>query len=83
MSMCPGSGIPTIAPRQNITDDPGSEEQQGKNLVDAALENGVQCFVWSTLPSSRHISGGRFVSRIYEGRFILARLKLLLRARGR
>ena len=52
---------------QKITNDPGSEEQQGKNLVDAALENGVQCFVWSTLPSSRHISGGRFVSRIYEG----------------
>ncbi|KAM5536537.1 hypothetical protein V8D89_009814 [Ganoderma adspersum] len=52
-----------------ITDDPGSEEQQGKNLVDAALENGVQCFVWSTLPSSRHISGGRFVSRIYEGKY--------------
>nr|WDY78973.1 NmrA [Ganoderma lucidum] len=51
-----------------IQSDPGSEEQQGKNLVDAALENAVQCFVWSTLPSSRHISGGRFVSRIYEGR---------------
>ncbi|KAI1786962.1 NmrA-like domain-containing protein [Ganoderma leucocontextum] len=52
-----------------IKDDPGSEERQGKNLVDAALENGVQCFVWSTLPSSRQISGGRFVSRIYEGKY--------------
>ncbi|KAI1791732.1 NAD(P)-binding protein [Ganoderma leucocontextum] len=52
-----------------IKDDPGSEEQQGKNLVDAALENGVRCFVWSTLPSSLQISGGRFVSRIYEGKY--------------
>ena len=72
-----------LKPRQKIKDDPGSEERQGKNLVDAALENGVQCFVWSTLPSSNKISGGRFVSRIYEGRFLLARLKLLLRARER
>ncbi|KAI0808017.1 NAD(P)-binding protein [Fomes fomentarius] len=52
-----------------IKDDPGSEEQQGKNLVDAALENGVTCFVWSTLPSSKRISGGRLVSRIYEGKY--------------
>ncbi|KAH9848925.1 NAD-P-binding protein [Lenzites betulinus] len=52
-----------------IKDDPGSEEQQGRNLVDAALANGVQCFVWSTLPSSHKISGGRLVSRIYEGKY--------------
>lgn len=52
-----------------IKDDPGSEEQQGKNLVNAALSAGVQCFIWSTLPSSRAISGGRLVSRIYEGKY--------------
>lgn len=52
-----------------IKDDPGSEERQGKNLVDAALAAGVKCFVWSTLPSSRKISGGRLVSRIYEGKY--------------
>ena len=52
---------------QKIKDDPGSEEQQGKNLVDAALKNRVECFVWSTLPSSEKISGGRIISRIYEG----------------
>ncbi|KAI0708016.1 NAD(P)-binding protein [Earliella scabrosa] len=52
-----------------IKDDPGSEEQQGKNLVDAALENAIECFVWSTLPSSKQISGGRLVSRIYEGKY--------------
>ncbi|KAI0697300.1 NAD(P)-binding protein [Cerioporus squamosus] len=51
-----------------IKDDLGSEEQQGKNLVDAALENGVKCFVWSTLPSSEKISGGRLISRVYEGK---------------
>ncbi|KAI0771072.1 NAD-P-binding protein [Trametes elegans] len=52
-----------------IKDDPGSEERQGKNLVDAALANGVRCFVWSTLPSSHKLSGGRLVSRIYEGKY--------------
>jgi hypothetical protein len=48
-------------------DSPHSEEQQGRHLAQAALEAGVQCFVWSTLPSSREMSGGRFVSMIYEG----------------
>jgi len=42
---------------------------QGKNLVKAASEAGVQCFIWSTLPSSKEISGGKFVSRIYEGKY--------------
>ncbi|OSD08240.1 NAD-P-binding protein [Trametes coccinea BRFM310] len=51
-----------------IKDDPSSEERQGKNLVDAVLANGVECLVWSTLPSSYKISGGRLVSRIYEGK---------------
>ncbi|KAI8982946.1 NAD-P-binding protein [Trametes punicea] len=49
--------------------DPGSEERQGKNLVDAAIANGVECFIWSTLPSSHKLSGGRLVSRIYEGKY--------------
>ncbi|KZT04881.1 NAD(P)-binding protein [Laetiporus sulphureus 93-53] len=52
-----------------IKDDPGSEERQGKNLVDAALAANIQCLLWSTLPSSRKISGGRLVSRIYEGKY--------------
>jgi len=52
-----------------IKNDPGSEENQGKALVKASLEAGVQCFVWSTLPSSAAISGGTLVSRIYEGKY--------------
>lgn len=60
-------GISLIYLSAKIKDDPASEEQQGKNLVDAAMAAGVECFLWSTLPSSRQISGGRFVSRIYEG----------------
>ncbi|KAJ0108032.1 NAD(P)-binding protein [Diaporthe amygdali] len=49
----------------NIKDDPSSEEQQGKNLVDAAVAAGtVECLLWSTLPSSKQISGGRFVNMI-------------------
>ncbi|KAH8744917.1 NAD(P)-binding protein [Diaporthe sp. PMI_573] len=52
-----------------IKDDPSSEEQQGKNLVDAAAAAGtVECLLWSTLPSSKQISAGRFVSQIYEGK---------------
>ncbi|KAL1885703.1 hypothetical protein Plec18167_001198 [Paecilomyces lecythidis] len=52
-----------------ITNDPGSEEQQGKHLAKAALDAGVQCFVWSTLPSSAKLSEGKLVSRIYEGKY--------------
>jgi hypothetical protein len=52
---------------QKIKNDLASEEAQGKNLVKVALEASVQCFVWSTLPSSATISGGQLVSRIYEG----------------
>jgi hypothetical protein len=52
---------------QKIKDHPDSEEKQGKNLVDASLQAGVKCFLWSTLPSSAKLSDGKFVSRIYEG----------------
>lgn len=71
-------GIWLIYPSAKIKDDPSSEEQQGKNLVDAAMAAGVECFIWSTLPSSRQISGGRFVSRIYEGMYGIANLHELL-----
>lgn len=45
-----------------------SEEKQGEHIVEAAVEAGVECFLWSTLPSSREISGGKFVTRLYEGK---------------
>ncbi|KAH8810939.1 NAD(P)-binding protein [Xylogone sp. PMI_703] len=51
-----------------IKGDPGSEEVQGKNLVKASYDARVRCFIWSSLPSSAQISGGRLVSRIYEGK---------------
>jgi hypothetical protein len=35
--------------------------------VKACFDAGVQCFIWSSLPSSAQISGGRLVSKIYEG----------------
>jgi hypothetical protein len=44
-----------------------SEEKQGQNIVEAAVKAGVQCFLWSTLPSSHDISDGKFVTRLYEG----------------
>jgi hypothetical protein len=54
---------------QKIVNDPASEEQQGKNLVLAAKEAGVECFVWSTLPSSLAISNGKYCSQIYENKY--------------
>lgn len=53
---------------KTVLDDPMSEEKQGEHIVKAASEAGVKCFLWSTLPSSHEISGGRFVTRLYEGR---------------
>ncbi|KAH8597489.1 hypothetical protein B0O99DRAFT_684808 [Bisporella sp. PMI_857] len=43
-----------------VLEDPMSEEKQGENIVRAAVEAGVQCFLWSTLPSSHEISGGKY-----------------------
>lgn len=44
-----------------------SEETQGQNIVAEAKKAGVECFIWSTLPSSFEISGGKFMTRLYEG----------------
>ncbi|KAM5345998.1 hypothetical protein ACJ41O_011859 [Fusarium nematophilum] len=49
-----------------VLDDPMSEEKQGQHIVEASVEAGVECFLWSTLPSSHEISGGKFVTRLYE-----------------
>ncbi|KAK4944628.1 hypothetical protein LTR10_016062 [Elasticomyces elasticus] len=38
------------------------------NAAKAALEAGLQCFVWSTLPSSLKISKGEVCCEIYEGK---------------
>ncbi|KAM5374701.1 hypothetical protein ACJZ2D_006345 [Fusarium nematophilum] len=51
-----------------VLDDPMSEEKQGQHIVEASVEAGVECFLWSTLPSSHEISGGKFVTRLYEGK---------------
>lgn len=57
-----------------------SEEKQGQNIVEAAVASGVKCFLWSTLPSSREISGGRFETRLYEGKGCATRANRGLRA---
>jgi NmrA-like family len=44
-----------------------SEEQQGRNMAMAARDAGAQCFIWSTMPSSIELSGGRLATRVYEG----------------
>ncbi|KAL1916026.1 uncharacterized protein VTP21DRAFT_6030 [Calcarisporiella thermophila] len=38
----------------------GEEIRQGKNMASAALNNGVQHFIWSTLVNSEQVSEGRF-----------------------
>ena len=38
-------------------------------MVKASFDAGVQCFIWSSLPSSAQISSGRLVSKIYEGKY--------------
>ena len=53
---------------QKTKGDPASEEQQGKNLAKAAHDAGVQCYIWSTLPSSEKLSDGKRISQIYEGK---------------
>ncbi|OAL30871.1 hypothetical protein AYO20_08564 [Fonsecaea nubica] len=55
-----------------IIDDPMSEEQQGRNLAKAAHDAGtVECFIWSTMPSSHALSGGKFFTRLYEGKHLV------------
>ncbi|KAI5888909.1 NAD(P)-binding protein [Schizophyllum commune H4-8] len=39
---------------------PISEIQQGTNMVDASKESGVKFFVWSSLPSVKEISNGKY-----------------------
>ncbi|KAI5887676.1 NAD(P)-binding protein [Schizophyllum commune H4-8] len=39
---------------------PVPELQQGTNMVDASKEAGVKFFVWSSLPSIKEISGGKY-----------------------
>ncbi|KAK5217546.1 hypothetical protein LTR47_006123 [Exophiala xenobiotica] len=65
---CWGAFVVTNFYDSDIKDDPASEEEQGKNAARAALDAGVQCFVWSTLPSSLGISKGEVCCEIYEGK---------------
>ncbi|KAM0418961.1 hypothetical protein ACHAPT_012119 [Fusarium lateritium] len=44
----------------NYDGDAHTEQQYGKNLVDAAIAQGVQYYIWSTLPSPNVISGGKY-----------------------
>ncbi|KAL4867039.1 hypothetical protein BDV12DRAFT_198641 [Aspergillus spectabilis] len=53
---------------QPIVKDPPCEDEQGQNLVKVASEAGVQYFLWSELPSSRENLGGKFVTKLYEGK---------------
>jgi len=49
---------PEINPEQGGT--PQLEEREGRVMAEAALDCGVQHYVWSTLDNCEQISGGRF-----------------------
>ncbi|RHZ69812.1 hypothetical protein CDV55_106923 [Aspergillus turcosus] len=51
-----------------ISNDPMSEEQQGCNLAKAALDAGVQCYIWSTQPSVTRLSRGEFSTPLCDGK---------------
>ncbi|KAH8736585.1 hypothetical protein BGZ61DRAFT_503014 [Ilyonectria robusta] len=38
-----------------VLEDPMSEEKQGEHIVEAAVEAGVECFLWSTLPRKQSV----------------------------
>ncbi|KAK5052510.1 hypothetical protein LTR84_002374 [Exophiala bonariae] len=65
---CWGAFVATNFYDSTITNDPASEETQGRHAAHAALQAGVECFVWSTLPSSLEISKGKVLCEIYEGK---------------
>jgi len=45
-----------------------TEEQQGKNIVDACKANQVPLLVWSSLPSAFETSGGKYVNMSHYDR---------------
>ena len=51
---------------QDVIANPGLEEEQGRVLARASLKAGVQCFLWSTLPSAKQMSNGELDVFIYE-----------------
>lgn len=59
------------------------EEQQGRNIAQAASATaGLERFIWSTLPNSREISGGKYTVPHFESKnridaFIRSNLALL------
>ncbi|KAJ6452652.1 hypothetical protein C8R45DRAFT_1193692 [Mycena sanguinolenta] len=44
------------------------EDEQGKNMIDAAKEVGVKFYIWSSLPSLSKITGGKYKNAVhFEG----------------
>ncbi len=48
-----------------------SEHEQGKAAVRAAKEAGVEHYVWSTLPNSKEISGGKLAVHHFTGKALV------------
>jgi hypothetical protein len=51
---------------EDVVANPELEEEQGRTLARAALKAGVECFLWSTLPSAKAFSNGELNVSIYE-----------------
>ncbi|KAK7042199.1 NmrA domain-containing protein [Favolaschia claudopus] len=45
-----------------LTEDEGGEAKQGKNMVDAAKEAGVNFFIFSSVPNLTKLSGGKYTA---------------------
>ncbi|KAE8221703.1 hypothetical protein CF319_g4977 [Tilletia indica] len=53
-------GVKIVFGNANSYDDLEQEVPRMKTVIDIAKEEGIELFVWSTLPSPAHISNGRF-----------------------
>lgn len=51
---------------QAVIANPLLEEEHGRIMARAALKAGVECYVWSTLPSSQELTKGEVKARIYD-----------------
>ncbi|ETN40386.1 uncharacterized protein HMPREF1541_04663 [Cyphellophora europaea CBS 101466] len=50
---------------------PELEEEHGRTMARAASRSGVECYVWSTLPSSKQLTRGEVEARIYDSKHLV------------
>ncbi|KAJ7111452.1 hypothetical protein C8R44DRAFT_677898 [Mycena epipterygia] len=63
----------------NLTPGDPTEDNQGKNMIDAAKEAGVKFFIFSSIPSIVKMSGGKLTTNPFEAK---ARIQEYLESSG-